>query len=246
MQKILRFKIMKIFDRRSIRLKGNDYAQPGAYFITICTENRQFIFGNIVKEKMVLNSCGGIVEKYCLITENHFQNIKFDVFVTMPNHFHAIIKIIDTNITHYNPVGAGSPRPNVNPNVYNGCPNVNDGHPDVINGYPNMNNTYPITNNAFHDAANKNRSVLNIIGNVSDDIGRGNPAPTLGQIVGFLKYGVSKNINQIRKTPGVKLWQRNFHDHIIRNNGELNIIREYIQNNPLNWKEDNLFTGSHL
>ena len=100
---------MKIFDRRSIRLKGYDYSQPGSYFVTICTENRQCLFGNIVKGEMVLNSWGRIVEKYCLITENHFQNIKFDIFVTMPNHFHAIIKIIDTNITRHNPVGRGPP-----------------------------------------------------------------------------------------------------------------------------------------
>ena len=100
---------MKIFDRRSIRLKGYDYSRPGAYFVTICTENHQCLFGHIVKGEMVLNNCGEVVEKYCLISENYFQNIKFDVFVTMPNHFHAIIKIIDTNITRHNPVGRGPP-----------------------------------------------------------------------------------------------------------------------------------------
>ena len=67
---------------------------------------------------------------------------------------------------------------------------------------------------------------------------RGNPAPTLGQIVGFFKYGVSKQINQIRKTPGVKIWQRNYYEHIIRNNNEYDRITEYIENNPIKWELD--------
>ena len=95
-----------MFDRRSIRLKGYDYSQPGSYFVTICTEKRKHLFGNIVKGKMLLNNFGQIVEKNCVITENHFKDIKIDVHITMPNHFHVIIQII-----RYNPVGVGSPRP---------------------------------------------------------------------------------------------------------------------------------------
>ena len=67
---------------------------------------------------------------------------------------------------------------------------------------------------------------------------RGNPAPTLGQIVGFLKYGVSKRINCIRKTPGVKLWQQNYYEHIIRNKNEYSRITKYIENNPIKWESD--------
>ncbi len=67
---------------------------------------------------------------------------------------------------------------------------------------------------------------------------RGNRAPTLGQIVAYLKYGTTKQINIIRKTPGIRLWQRNYYEHIIRGDHELNKIREYIINNPYNWKDD--------
>ena len=48
----------------------------------------------------------------------------------------------------------------------------------------------------------------------------------------------TRKINQIRKTPGAKLWQRNYYEHIIRNENELDRIREYILNNPLQWEYD--------
>lgn len=71
------------------------------------------------------------------------------------------------------------------------------------------------------------------------------PAPTnvdkrhgLPEIVRQFKTFSSKRINQIRNTPGVPVWQRNYYEHIIRNEDELNKIREYIINNPLKWAED--------
>ena len=79
--------------------------------------------------------------------------------------------------------------------------------------------------------------------NVDNANMRGNPAPTLGQIVGFFKYGVSKRINCIRKTPGVKLWQRNYYEHIVRNNNEYGRIVKYIENNPREWELDSLNSG---
>jgi len=60
----------------------------------------------------------------------------------------------------------------------------------------------------------------------------------LPRIIGYFKMNTSKQINQIRKTPGIPVWQRNYYDHIIRNQDELNRIREYIINNPLQWEYD--------
>jgi len=54
----------------------------------------------------------------------------------------------------------------------------------------------------------------------------------------FAPTVTTKKINQIRKTPGAKLWQRNYHKHIIRNEKELNRIRQYVINNPLKWEYD--------
>ena len=108
-----------------------------------------------------------------------------------------------------------------------------------INEYKNTNNICHDTDNAPNNVSNKNGLVLNEIGHVPNGIGRGDP--TLGQIVGFFKYGVSKHINQIRKTPGIKLWQRNYYEHSIRNENEYNRISEYIKNNPMKWDMDSFF-----
>jgi putative transposase len=62
--------------------------------------------------------------------------------------------------------------------------------------------------------------------------------PTLGQIVAVYKYQTTKRINQIRGTPGAPVWQRNYWDHIIRDDDDLFRIREYIHNNPVQWETD--------
>ena len=66
--------------------------------------------------------------------------------------------------------------------------------------------------------------------------------PSLGDIVAFYKYRSTKQINHLSNSPGVRFWQRNYHDHIIRNEGDLNHHRKYILENPLNWSLDRYFT----
>jgi len=61
---------------------------------------------------------------------------------------------------------------------------------------------------------------------------------TLGQVVAYFKYQSAKQINLIRDTPGFPVWHRNYYEHIIRNNNEMDRIREYIINNPVKWAED--------
>ena len=162
----------KIHHRRSIRLKGYDYSSPGSYFVTICAQNRDCIFGEINNEKMVLNEYGKTVEFTWYDLLNHVANIELDEFIVMPNHFHGIINII---------VGAGSePAPTDNRNQHG-----------------------------------------------------------LSEIIRQLKTFTSKRVNTIRQTPYVSVWQRNYHDRIIRDERELSCIQEYIINNPLKWKEDN-------
>jgi putative transposase len=72
----------------------------------------------------------------------------------------------------------------------------------------------------------------------SKKCGFSSPSQTLGSIIRGLKSSATKIINQIRNSHGVPVWQRNYYEHIIRNETELNKIREYIINNPLNWKTD--------
>ncbi len=84
-----------------------------------------------------------------------------------------------------------------------------------------------------------------IIAMMDDGRGGSRTAPTdsvkrkpLGRLIGAFKTVSTKRINQMRATPGVPLWQRNYYEHIIRTDGELNRIRQYIRDNPMGWLED--------
>jgi putative transposase len=77
--------------RRSIRLKGYDYSSDGAYFITICTYQRECLFGEVVDGVMELNQVGIGVQACWQALPHHFVNLKLDAFVVMPNHLHGIL-----------------------------------------------------------------------------------------------------------------------------------------------------------
>ncbi len=161
--------------RRSIRLKGYDYAQPGAYFVTVCTQNHECLFGTIVDGEMRLSKFGKIAQGEWLASADIRQEIRLDVFMVMPNHIHGVIWLVDDDVgaTGRSPLPPQGPKPR-----------------------------------------------------------------SLGAFVAGYKSAVTKRINRIRGTPGFPVWQRNYYDHIIRNEDELNRIREYIANNPLRWHLD--------
>ena len=83
---------------RSIRLKDYDYSQEGLYFVTICVQNKICLFGNIAEGKMILNSEGKMIEKEWLKIPEPFPNTTLHEYVVMPNHFHAIIEILNNQI----------------------------------------------------------------------------------------------------------------------------------------------------
>ncbi len=85
----------EIHHRKSIRLKGYDYSKEGLYFITICTQNRENLFGEIINGVMILNNAGLIVKKELLKTNEIRKNVKIDKWVIMPNHIHFIIEILE-------------------------------------------------------------------------------------------------------------------------------------------------------
>jgi REP element-mobilizing transposase RayT len=177
------------YNRCSIRLKNYDYSSPGTYFITICTYNRQCLFGEIVNGEMRLNEYGEIVrdEWYCSVHIRNEIELFENEFIVMPNHIHGIVRIVENRTT--NNVGATGRSP---------LQQQQFGQP--------------------HGPLKK----------------------SLSSFVAGFKSSVTKQINQIRQTPGIPVWQRNYYEHIIRNDNELNKIREYIINNPKRWKEDNL------
>lgn len=79
--------------RRSIRLPGYDYSAAGAYFITICTQGRECLFGQIVDGEMRLNALGEIVRAEWEKSATIRAEIEICEYVIMPNHIHAIVMI---------------------------------------------------------------------------------------------------------------------------------------------------------
>jgi REP element-mobilizing transposase RayT len=82
--------------RRSIRLKGYDYTQPGMYFVTICAYQKQCLFGDIINGQMQLNQYGSIVAQTYQWLSQRYPYVDLDKWIVMPNHLHGIIVITDT------------------------------------------------------------------------------------------------------------------------------------------------------
>ena len=89
--------------RHSTRLQNWDYRWKGAYFVTICTKNREEYFGSITNKTMNLSAIGTIAQNLWFDLPNHFDNIQLDAFVVMPNHLHGIVTIVN-DISEDDPV----------------------------------------------------------------------------------------------------------------------------------------------
>lgn len=81
--------------RKSPRLQGYDYSQSGAYFVTICTHLRDYLFGDVVEDDMVLSEAGKIAHNHLGQLSSFWETIETDYFVVMPNHVHGIVVITD-------------------------------------------------------------------------------------------------------------------------------------------------------
>ena len=202
--------------RRSIRLKGYDYSADGLYFITICTKDRQHLFGHVANGEMVLNETGQIVKSEWLNTVNVRQGeVTLHDYVVMPNHFHAIIEICHRRGVSHTPQS-----------------HLPQSH--TSQSHTPNNATNNISNN---DVCNTNRGVCDTMGGVCDTTGGvcdtplRSPSKTLGAIVRGFKSAVSKKI-------GFSVWQRNYHEHIIRDSRGFEFISKYIRNNPACWDKD--------
>ena len=195
--------------RRSIRLKGYDYSQAGAYFVTICVQGRECRFGEVANDEMHLNEAGQMALAAWEALPQRFPTVELDEFIIMPNHMHVIIVI-----TSDNDVGATT-RP-----AFGGVVVAPDWAGTTRAG---------TTRAGTRPAPTEEEAAT--------------ARPTLGAIV-----GAYKSITTDEYIRGVKhqswpsffkrVWQRNYHEHIVRNERELNAIRRYILNNPLKWALD--------
>ena len=214
--------------RHAMRLKGYDYAQAGAYFVTVCTYDRACLLGDIVDGTMRLNDAGQVVQEGWTAIARQYSDIAIDAFVVMPNHIHGIIMIADPGTT--GPTGAtttpvGAPFIASNPGSVP-HPTPHSGPPDR----PGPGDTVTIPVGTPFMASNPVSH--------SNTTGAMNRAPTVGKIVRAYKARVTVAINQRRGTWGVPVWQRNFYDHIIRDDEALDRIRQYIVDNPPQWAHD--------
>ena len=151
--------------RKPNRLSSYDYSTPGAYFLTLCTKNKQCILGSVVGASIArpatvaLSAMGKIVEKAILQIPAHYPAVTVDQYVVMPNHVHLLLQI--------------------------------------------------------H----------------TGESGRPMVAPTVSRIMQQMKGAVTKQIGQ-------SVWQKLYHDHVIRSWTQYQKIGEYIQNNPIRWEKD--------
>ena len=80
-----------MYHNNSIRLRGFDYSKRGIYFITICTADKNFYFGNIKDSKMIYSQIGKLTHKFWTDIPIHFDHVKLDVFLIMPDHLHSLL-----------------------------------------------------------------------------------------------------------------------------------------------------------
>ena len=161
--------------RRAIRLRGYDYTQQGAYFVTICTWGRLCALGDVVDSEMVLSDAGQLAQAAWQALPQHYPGVRLDAWVIMPNHVHGIIVL----------------------------------------------------------EAGQRAGLKPAPTRLSPD-----PKPALSELVRAFKTFSARRINTARNTVGSPFWQRNYYEHVIRDDATLNRIRQHIVDNPANWHED--------
>jgi len=210
--------------RRSIRLKGYDYAQPGAYFITICVQDKKHLFGEIQEGQMFLNDAGVMIEKWYSELANKYPDKKCHEMVVMPNHFHCIIENLDVAQSQARGTHVGAP--------LRGCPAPDGGCPAPDGGCPAPDEyVQPHTNEHSHPQYGIQNQKFNAT--IGDTMDWFKTMTTNEYIRGVKKFGWER-FNR-------KLWQRNYWEHIIRTETAYNHIARYIVNNPKNWREDRFY-----
>jgi hypothetical protein len=114
-----------VHHRRSTRLKGYDYSWAGAYFVTICTKNRECLFGEVMAGRMRLNDAGRIVQLTWNGLPRRFPTAELGGFVVMPNHVHGIV-MVGAQFIAPDPPGAGHLHPVINQGVINHAPTLGE------------------------------------------------------------------------------------------------------------------------
>jgi REP element-mobilizing transposase RayT len=197
-----------IHHRQSIRLKEYDYSQAGMYFITICTQHREKMFGEIAASEMHLSDAGRMVWSVWQALPDRFPAIMLDAFIVMPDHIHGIIAITNPSTD----LASSTGEPRVRPLGSTTHPTSSTGEPRVR---PLGSTTQP----------------------------RGTLPGTLGRFIQAFKsistHEYTRGVKEHSWSPFPgKLWHRNYHERIIRDEEALTSIRNYITTNPARWRSE--------
>ena len=189
-------------NRQTIRLPGYDYTTTGAYFVTICTQNRLELFGDIIGDRMRLSPVGKMIQRAWENIPLYGPRIGLDEFIVMPNHLHGII-VIGLFELQFNCGQARRPAPTMTWDI------------DMVGA-------------GFHPRPRSH--FIQTHQSISDIIQRFKSWTTFQFQEGIKRKG-SESMHR-------RLWQRNYFEHVVRNDEDLNRIRKYIQANPANWGTD--------
>ena len=206
----------EIHRRRALRLKRYDYTHAGAYFVTIVTQGRSCLFGEIVGKEMRLNEAGEMVCGFWKALPQRFPAIEIDMFVVMPNHLHGIVVINQPNRA------TTRVAPTKSTNVGAGL-------------VPAQN-----TNSTEHRATTRVAPTEIMDGGVDTPI---TDRFALGDVIGAYKslttVEYTRGVKQMKWSPFHKrLWQRNYYEHVVRHDESLQQLQQYILDNPDQWAFD--------
>ena len=216
-----------IHHRHSTRLKGYDYSQEGLYFITICTKDREYLFGEIImvknagvehfqpRQEMKLNDAGKIADECWLEIPRHFPNTVLHEHIVMPNHVHGIIELKRVDTINYQISDDVGTRHVVSLPENTDIP-VGTSHVMSLHKHDQIHNP--------------------------NQFSKPNPG-SISVIIQQYKSSVTRFVNKINNSEFK--WQSRFYEHIIRNDQSFEMISEYIINNPENWQNDDLFQNQY-
>ena len=223
------------FKMDSNRLKNWDYSSSAVYFITMVTRNREYLFGSIEENKMVLNKNGQIVENELLKSIKIRKNWFFHNWIVMPNYIHLLIEIQNNEVSsEMNNVHTQIERSHI-VETHSSASTSGTSTTDIaannlinssINNVTNVAKTHcsaSLQNNHENNYANK----------YGYELSR-NPN-SISSFVAIFKSVTTKQING-----SASIWQSNYHDHIVRNYKRFETIYNYIKTNPSSWATDSM------
>ena len=256
------------FKTNSKRLENWDYSSEAVYFITIATENRKCIFGSIVVDKMILNDVGEIVEKELLKSIKIRKNWFFHNWIVMPNHIHLLIEIQNNDqilttkyiVETYSSASTSSiSATNIDTSI--DVTNAKIEHSHIVETHSGAS-----TSSISTMDINKNKQIFGethccapLRDNWDQYLGRNSnkncekselgsklsrKPNSISSFVAVFKSVTTKQINDLYKEKknteigNKKIWQTNYHDHIVRNYKRFETIYNYIKSNPGSWEKD--------